>query len=148
MAGRREFGQAGAVEIRKLEAGDERLLERAVAEFRGESSVAPDIFLGDPRSHAFVAIDDDEVIGWCFGYELFRPEGRWMMLLYQIDVVEERRREGVGRQLLDAFVAFARSKGHEKMWLLTDAGNKAARRLYEGAGGDPSERLGYWWVFG
>jgi ribosomal protein S18 acetylase RimI-like enzyme len=71
-----------------------------------------------------------------------------MMLLYQIDVIETRRREGAGRQLLDAFVALARSKGHQKMWLLTDAGNDAARRLYEGAGGEPTAKLGYWWVFG
>jgi ribosomal protein S18 acetylase RimI-like enzyme len=71
-----------------------------------------------------------------------------MMLMQQIDVLPERRREGVGRTLLDTFVALARSKGHQKMWLYTDAGNEAARRLYEGAGGDPTEKLGFWWVFG
>lgn len=136
------------MEIRELGPGDEELLHRAVRAFRDVDAAAPDLFLEDPRSHAFVAVDGGEVIGWCFGYELFRPEGRWMMLLYQIDVIEARRREGAGRQLLDAFVAVARSKGHQKMWLLTDAGNDAARRLYEGAGGRPTEKLGYWWVFG
>jgi GNAT superfamily N-acetyltransferase len=136
------------VEIRELGPGDEELLDRAVRAFRDVDAAAPDLFLEDPRSHAFVALDGGDVIGWCFGYELFRPEGRWMMLLYQIDVIEARRREGTGRQLLDAFVALARSKGHQKMWLLTDAGNDAARRLYEGAGGAPTEKLGYWWVFG
>ncbi len=136
------------MEIRKLEAGDEELLERALLEFTGESSAAPDMFLSDPRTYAFVALEGEDVVGWCYGYELFRPEGRWMMFLKQIDVVEERRREGIGRELLDRFVGFARSKGHAKMWLLTDAGNEAARRLYEGAGGDPTEKLGYWWVFG
>jgi GNAT superfamily N-acetyltransferase len=136
------------VEIRELGPGDEELLDHAVHTFREADAAAPDLFLEDPRSHAFVAVNDDDLVGWCFGYELFRPEGRWMMLLYQIDVVEVHRREGVGRQLLDAFVELARSKGHQKMWLLTDAGNEAARRLYEGAGGDPTEKLGYWWVFG
>lgn len=136
------------MEIRELAPGDEGLLDRAVRAFRDVDAAAPDLFLEDPRSHAFVALDGGEVIGWCFGYELFRPEGRWMMLLYQIDVIEARRREGTGRQLLDAFVAVARSRGHQKMWLLTDAGNDAARRLYEGAGGEPTEKLGYWWVFG
>ena len=33
------------------------------------------------------------------------------------------------------------------MWLLMDAGNDVARRLYAGAG-EPTEKLGYWWVFG
>ena len=136
------------MEIRELGPGDEELLHRAVRAFRDVDAAAPDLFLEDPRSHAFVALDGDEVVGWCFGYELFRPEGRWMMVLYQIDVVEARRPEGTGRQLLDAFVAVARSKGHHEMWLLTDAGNDAARRLYPGAGRAPVERLGYWWVFG
>ena len=136
------------MEIRELGPGDEEWLDRAVRAFRDVDAAAPDLFLEDPRSHAFVAVDGGEVIGWCVGYELFRPEGRWMMLLYQIDVIEARRREGTGRQLLDAYVALARSKGHKKMWLLTDAGNDVARRLYEGAGGEPAEKLGYWWVFG
>jgi hypothetical protein len=30
---------------------------------------------------------------------------------------------------------------------MMDAGNDVARRLYEGAG-EPTEKLGYWWVFG
>lgn len=136
------------IDIRELRPGDEELLGRAISLFRDAEAVASDLFLEDPRTHAFVAIDGEDPVGWCFGYELFRPEGRWMMLLYGIDVVQVRRREGVGRQLLDAFVELARSKGHQKMWLLTDAGNEAARRLYEGAGGDATQKLGYWWVFG
>ncbi len=136
------------MEIHELKSGDEGLLALAVRTFRDLDAVAPDLFLDDPRTHAFVALDGDGVIGWCYGYELLRPEGRWMMFMQQIDVIPERRREGVGRVLLDTFVALARSKGHQKMWLYTDAGNEAARRLYEGAGGDPTEKLGFWWVFG
>jgi GNAT superfamily N-acetyltransferase len=136
------------VDIRELGPGDEELLHRALRTFKDMDAAAPDLFLNDPRTHAFVALDAGDVIGWCFGYELFRPEGRWMMLLYGIDVRQERRREGVGRALLDRFVALARSKGHAKMWLLVDAGNDVARRLYEGAGGESAEKLGYWWVFG
>jgi ribosomal protein S18 acetylase RimI-like enzyme len=136
------------VDIRELGAGDEGVLARAVRIFRDVDAVAPDLFLDDPRTHAFVALDGDTVIGWCYGYELLRPEGRWMMFMQQIDVVPERRRERVGRQLLDAFVAVARSKGHQQMWLYTAAGNEAARRLYEGAGGEPTEKPGFWWVFG
>jgi ribosomal protein S18 acetylase RimI-like enzyme len=136
------------VEIRRLGPEDEDLLQSALLAFTAAPSAAPDLFLGDPRSHAFVAMEGEQVVGWCYGYELLRPEGRWMMFLKQIDVLEERRRERIGRRLLDTFVELARSKGHSKMWLYTDAGNRAARALYEGAGGDPAEKLGYWWVFG
>jgi GNAT superfamily N-acetyltransferase len=135
------------VEIHALGPGDEELLHRALRTFKDVDAAAPDLFLEDPRTHAFVALDADQVVGWCFGYELFRPEGRWMMVLDGIDVLQARRREGVGRALLDRFVELARSKGHAKMWLLMDAGNDVARRLYEGAGA-PTEKLGYWWVFG
>lgn len=86
------------VDIRELRPGDEEILHRALRTFKDAAAAVPDLFLEEPRAHAFVAL--------------------------------------------------ARSKGHQKMWLLTDAGNEAARRLYERAGGDPTEKLGYWWVFG
>ena len=136
------------MEIRRLGPDEEDLLRAAVRLLHDAEVPAPDLFLRDPRTHTFVAIDDGSVVGAAYGYELLRPEGRWIMLLCEIGVVEPQRRRGVGRALMDAFVAFARSKGHTKMWLFTDAGNEAARRLYEGAGGEPSETLGYWWVFG
>jgi predicted N-acetyltransferase YhbS len=136
------------VEIRMLGPDDWELLARAVRIFSDETAVAPDLFLEQPRTHAFVALDGDDVIGWCYGHEILRPEGRWMMLLQRVDVVEKRRPERIGRQLLDAFVSLARSKGHENMWLYVDAGVVAARGLYEGAGGDTGDRRpGPWWVF-
>jgi GNAT superfamily N-acetyltransferase len=148
VAGRRSMRQARGVEIRRLESGDFELLARAVETFTGVRAPAPDLFLEQPRTHAFVALDGEDVIGWCYGYELLRPEGRWMMFLKQIEVLEQRRREGVGRELLEAFVALARSKGHRRMWLYTDAGDRAARGLYEGAGGAPGDaKVGYWWAF-
>ena len=136
------------MDIARLGPGDEELLDRAVRTFQDAPTAAPDMFLGDPHCHAFAATEGDEVIGWCFGYELFRPEGRWMMLLARLDVVEERRRDGIGKELLERFVGFARSKGHDKMWLFADAGHDAARRLFEGVGSEPGEKLGVWWVFG
>jgi ribosomal protein S18 acetylase RimI-like enzyme len=136
------------VDIRKLEPDDVELLDAGMRALKGRTSPAPEMFLRDPRAHAFVAFDGDEVIGCAYGYELFRPDGFWMLVLYELGVVEPYRSEGLGRELLDAYVAFARAKGHEKMWLFTDAGNAAAARLYEGAGGERHEgAVGYWWVF-
>ena len=107
------------------------------------------MFLRDPRSHAFVATEDDgAVVGLAYGYELFRPDGFWVIVLCELGVAEPYRKQGLGRDLLEAFVTFARGKGHTKMWLFTDAGNAAAKRLYEGAGGERDEATtGYWWVF-
>ena len=136
------------IEIRKLEPDEIDLLDAGIRVLKGRSSPAPEMFLRDPRAHAFAAFHDDQVVGCAYGYELFRPDGFWMILLYEIGVAEPYRKEGLGRQLLDAFVAFARAKGHSKMWLFTDAGNAAARRLYDGAGGDRGDdAVGYCWVF-
>lgn len=136
------------IEIRRLDPDDVDLLDAAVRVLKDRPSPAPEMFLRDPHAHAFVAIDDEGVAGCAYGYELFRPDGFWMMLLYDLGVTEPYRKQGLGRELLDAFVAFARGKGHSKMWLFTDAGNSAARRLYEGAGGERDDgAVGYWWVF-
>ena len=135
-------------EIRKLGTDDRDLLNDAVRLLRDSASPVPEMFLADQRAHAFVALEGEAVVGAAYGYELLRPEGFWMVLMYEIGVAEPYRRAGVGRELLDAFVGFARSKGHRKMWLFTDAGNEAAQRLYEGAGGERNDmNVGYWWMF-
>jgi len=136
------------VDIRKLSGDEPELLDAAIRVLRDRPSPAPEIFLQDPHAHAFVAIDADVVVGCAYGYELFRPEGFWTLILYELGVAEPYRERGIGKDLLDAFVVFARAKGHSKMWLFTDAGNAAARRLYEGAGGERTDdSAGYWWVF-
>ncbi|HZD81209.1 MAG TPA: GNAT family N-acetyltransferase [Actinomycetota bacterium] len=136
------------VQVRPLGPEDEDLLDAALQLSRGEPSPAPDLFLGDPRTHAFVALEGRDVVGWAFGQELLRPEGRWTILLYEIGTTEEARRRRVGHELLEAFAELARSRGHQRMWLYADAGAKAARALYPEAGGEraPGE-TGYWWVF-
>ena len=135
-------------EVRKLDADDVDLLDAAIKILRDHGSPAPEMFLRDPHAHAFVATDGGEVVGCAYGYELFRPDGFWMVLLYELGVAEPYRRQGLGRDLLDEFVAFARAKGHSRMWLFTDAGDAAARRLYAGAGGERrTDSMGYWWVF-
>jgi hypothetical protein len=40
--------------------------------------VAPDLFLGDPRAHAFVAMDGEGIAGWCHGTRCSTPKaGGW-----------------------------------------------------------------------
>jgi GNAT superfamily N-acetyltransferase len=95
-----------------------------------------------------VALEGDAPVGFAYGFEVLRPEGFWTLLLSRTEMTESARRHGVGRELLGAFVSFARAKGHRKMWLFTDAGNEAAQRLYPEAGGDRNEGgMSYWWVF-
>jgi len=133
-------------DIRKLEPHEDDALAAALAAV-GRGAAAADLFLSDPRCHAFVAVDDGRPIGFAYGNEMLRPEGFWVVVLQRLEVIEPARASGVGRELLDAFVAFARSKDHRAMWLSTDAGPDAARRIYPSAGGERSDAGTYWWVF-
>jgi GNAT superfamily N-acetyltransferase len=133
-------------DIRKLDGDDDDALADALAAL-GRSAAAADLFLSDPRCHAFVATEAGRPVGLAYGNELLRPEGFWVLILQRLEVVEEARPLGVGRELLDAFVAFARSKDHRSMWLSTDAGPAAARRIYPNAGDERTDPGGYWWVF-
>lgn len=54
--------------------------------------------------------------------------------LYQMWVAPAKRRLGVGRALLDAAIAWARSVGAPALVLDVTIGNSAALELYEGAG--------------
>lgn len=70
-----------------------------------------------------------------------------MLLLYEIEVGEAKRGEGIGRSLVEAFLELGRREGHRKMWLLTDEDNAAATSSYEVAGGQRSHKrdVSYWW---
>jgi GNAT superfamily N-acetyltransferase len=133
-------------EIRKLEPHEDDVLAAALAAV-ARPAAAADLFLSDPRCHAFVAADDGRPIGFAYGNEMLRPEGYWVLLLQRLEVIEAARASGAGRDLLDAVAAFARAKGLDAMWLATDAGRDAARRIYPGAGGERHDDGSYWWVF-
>jgi GNAT superfamily N-acetyltransferase len=54
--------------------------------------------------------------------------------LYQMWVAPKNRRQGVGRALLDAAIAWARDVGAEALELNVTTGNSEAARLYGAAG--------------
>jgi ribosomal protein S18 acetylase RimI-like enzyme len=84
-----------------------------------------------------VAERDGEVIG--YAYAAIEPRD-WMSLrdtagiLHDIIVDAERRRTGAGRMLLDAALAFLKSRGAPRVVLETAERNEEAHRLFERAG--------------
>lgn len=137
--------------VRKLRADDEDLLDEAIDLFKDQRSLAPERFLGDPRTHAYVATPhgSDDIVGYAYGYELYRPEGRTMILLYDLEVEPKAKEQGAGKELVRAFRELAESRGLDKMWLYGYSNNPAVKGLYEEMGievtGKPD--TGYWWVF-
>jgi ribosomal protein S18 acetylase RimI-like enzyme len=88
-----------------------------------------------------VAIRGSVIVGYAYG----ALEGRdWKLLLdthgavHDIFVVEEARRSGVGRTLLDALVTTLERLGAPRIVLSTMAGNEGAQRLFRRAGFRPT----------
>lgn len=123
------------------------LFERAVRQFwhvdgGAEHAVAPGTL-------AFVAVDGDEIQGWCWGYHLIRPDNSSMLYLDQLEVGEKHRRKGIGRALVHAFMAAGKAVGATRMCLTTGEANVAARALYEALGGGLASQgptVNYWFV--
>ena len=136
------------MEIRRLGARDGAVMDAAVRAFHGFELQADPAFLADPRSLAFVALDGETVVGFAWGFELPKPTGGTSDLLCALEVAEAVREHGVGKELLGAFVADARARGATKMWMLTNAGHRATRLLFEDAPNPGEQGLGPWWVMG
>lgn len=127
------------MQLRRLHQGDNDLLARAVSAFGSWESVQP-LILEDANAVVVVAEDGTELGGWAWGYRVPRPDGRYMFLLYDLEVTEAHRRKGVGRAMLQAMLELAAGLECFEMWLVTEADNHAAIGLYETAGGTRSDR--------
>jgi ribosomal protein S18 acetylase RimI-like enzyme len=112
-------------------------------------NVAPDVFdnpvdarwsaefLADPRHHLAVAIDEDtqQVVGMASGLHYVHPDKPPELWIDEVAVAPPYQDRGVGRQMLAALLAHARTLGCGEAWVLTSYGNTAARRMYAAAGG-------------
>jgi len=93
-------------------------------------------FLADDRTATFVAFAGEEPVGFVYTNELFRRHTALRhMCIYEIGVSERFRNQGVGQALLDAVADHARTQGIGQGFVITNASNPAAAKLYESAGG-------------
>lgn len=128
-------------------APDRSSLGLAVSKFMGGRP--GEAYLESPGSLAFVAYADAELAGWCWGYQLVRPDESSMLYLHQLEVDEAHRRKGIGRGLLRAFMTTGAEGGATKMFLTTGAENAAARSLYDAMGGGLAAQgptVNYWFL--
>jgi len=131
--------------VRLLGPGDQDLVRGVLRRFKGYETSEPEEFMRDPRALLLIAEDNDDVVGWLYAYELIRPEGDRAMLLYEIEVDVEARRQGHGQELVEALLAEARARRHSEVWVLTDSDNAAAGALYSVTGADETRQVMYTW---
>jgi RimJ/RimL family protein N-acetyltransferase len=82
------------------------------------------------RDPQFVALSQDQVIGWCDVLRKPRPAMRHSGTL-GIGVVKAHRRRGVGKALLQTALVAARERGFTRIELFVRTDNVPAKRLYE-----------------
>ncbi|PYE54138.1 GNAT family N-acetyltransferase [Deinococcus yavapaiensis] len=115
------------------------------------NDVAPDVFDGpidarwtaqffsDARHHLAVALDAGQVVGFASAVRYVHPDKPPEVFVNEVGVAATHRRRGLGRRLVERLFDHARTSGCETAWVLTDASNEAARRLYASVGGEESE---------
>ena len=92
-------------------------------------------FLGDPRHHLAVAIEDGVVVGMASGVHYVHPDKPPEMWVNEVGVAPAAQRRGIGRRLMHALLQRARELGCAEAWVGTETTNAAARGLYAAVGG-------------
>jgi aminoglycoside 3-N-acetyltransferase I len=114
-----------AVKIRRLAPGDEAVV-RALADREPQTAL-----LADERTIFLAAFDAEFPVGFVLAYELPRRHGDASILfVYEIDVQEERRRQGVATALMNELARLARERGIREGFVLTEESNEPAMAFY------------------
>lgn len=92
-------------------------------------------FLADPHHHLAVALADGVVVGMASGVHYFHPDKPPELWINEVGVSPTHQGQGLGKALLKALFAHARTLGCREAWVLTERENVVARRLYAAVGG-------------
>ncbi|ARC84269.1 FR47-like family protein [Clostridium argentinense CDC 2741] len=93
-------------------------------------------FLTNENNYFLVAMENQQVLGYAIGYCQNRLDMTGdMMCLYEIGVLKEFRRQGVGKTLINALIEICHNINAIEMWVPTNKHNVSACTLYEKTGG-------------
>jgi ribosomal protein S18 acetylase RimI-like enzyme len=122
--------------VRRLGPGDENVVCKLA---EGPAHTA---LLADEGTIFLAAFQGAQPIGFVFGYELPRRHGAPSILfIYELEVNEAARRQGIATRLMTELEGIARSRGITEGFVLTEPDNGAANTLYESLGGQRSEAV-------
>ena len=92
-------------------------------------------FLEAKNTFGYVAKEDNNIVGFAYGYVLIRPDGLRDFYLHAIDIMEKYQKHGYGTELMKFINTHSKSIGCRKLFLITNKSNVSACRCYERAGG-------------
>lgn len=92
------------------------------------------------QSWIFIAHDGERALGFAQMYPVFESIAMKRKFIFNdFFVVEQGRKRGVGKGLIEACAAFARSLGANSLGLSTARDNLSAQTLYRATGWEPEE---------
>jgi [ribosomal protein S18]-alanine N-acetyltransferase len=119
----REFRQTDFEALYRI---DQVCFPPGISYSRGELAA----FIRHPSAATWIAEENQEIVGFVIGDR----EGKGAAHIVTIDVVEGRRRRGVGKALMDAVEAWATRQGLRLIHLETAESNRAAQAFYQARG--------------
>jgi len=94
------------------------------------------LFLSNPMNWLFACIENNQIIGFAYGYELNRLNSDGNMLyIHEVGVLPQFQRQGIGKEILNNVKALCKQVNICKFFLFTEKSNTAACALYDSAGG-------------
>jgi GNAT superfamily N-acetyltransferase len=99
-------------------------------------------FLGDPRCHLVVALEDGSVVAFVSAVHYVHPDKpRPELWINEASVAPTHQGRGLGKALMASMLDAARKIGCGEAWVLTDRSNGPAMRLYASTGGIESDQV-------
>ena len=92
-------------------------------------------FIDNNNSFGFIVLADNKIIGFASAYLLLKPDGRKVMYLDAIDIMQEYQGQGYGTGLISFVCDYAKNLGCYEMFLITNKSNTSACKCYEASGG-------------
>ena len=92
-------------------------------------------FINDKNACGFVAKENNNIVGFAYGYTLLRPDGKTMFYLHSIGMLPEYQNKGYGSKLLEFIKNYCKENKYKEMFVITDKHNPRACHVYEKLGG-------------
>jgi len=96
----------------------------------------------DDRSYFLVAILDKQPVGYILVYKFpALNSNKTLAYLYDIEVLESHRRNGIGRKLIEDILVVLKNAEVEELWLGTATDNLAGQALFKSTGAEKSNEI-------
>lgn len=139
------------MEIRRLTIDDIGILRKAGKLFwekiRDDQQL--NRFLSYEKNYIYIALDNEKVVGFAFGYILDTFYSEPMFYLHSIDVADSYKRKGIGKSIMNKMMEDCKVQGIKECFLITNKSNIPAVNLYRSIGGKPlnDDDIVYGWDF-